>query len=78
MLFYIGVFGTVLAAARGMVPDENRVVDPEELMKGIVEHTHFCPAEWRGKLHSAEVRFFLTLSFFRLFFFLVEWLNVGA
>lgn len=55
VLFYIGLFGTVLAVARGMVPDENRVVDPEELMRGIVEHTHYLPAEWQGKLHSAEV-----------------------
>ncbi|GAA5905963.1 hypothetical protein JCM5296_001302 [Sporobolomyces johnsonii] len=55
VLFYIGVFGTVLAAARGMVPDENRVIDPEELMKGIIEHTHYVPVEWRGKLHSADV-----------------------
>jgi len=56
VLFYIGVFGTVLAVARGMVPDENRVVDPEELMRGIVEHTHYLPAEWKDNLHSSKVR----------------------
>lgn len=55
VLFYITIFGVILAVARGMVPDENRVVDPEELMKKIVEHTHYLPIEWRGKLHSAEV-----------------------
>ncbi|KPV73033.1 uncharacterized protein RHOBADRAFT_17299 [Rhodotorula graminis WP1] len=55
VLFYIGVFGTVLAVARGMVPDENRVVDPEELMRGIVEHTHYLPAEWKDNLHSSKV-----------------------
>ncbi|KAM0789914.1 hypothetical protein ACM66B_006755 [Microbotryomycetes sp. NB124-2] len=55
VLFYIGIFGTVLAVARGMVPDEHKVVDTEELMRSIVEHTHYLPAEWRGKLHSAEV-----------------------
>lgn len=55
VLFYIGVTGTILAVARGMVPDENRVVDPEELMKAIVEETHYLPVEWRGKLHSATV-----------------------
>lgn len=56
VLFYITLFGGVLAVARGMVPDENRVVDPEESMREIVEHTHYLPIEWRGKLHSAEVR----------------------
>lgn len=55
VLFYIGVFGTVLAVARGMLPDENRVVDPELLMREIVEHTHYMPAEWKDKLHSTEV-----------------------
>jgi len=62
VLFYIGVFGTVLAVARGMVPDENRVVDPEELMRGIVEHTHYLPAEWKDNLHSSKVRLLLARS----------------
>ena len=55
VLFYLTVFGTVLAVARGMVPDDHRVVDPEELMQAVIEETHHLPAEWRGKLHSAEV-----------------------
>ena len=55
VLFYIGVFGTILAVARGMVPDENKVVDTEETMRRIVEHTHYLPEEWKDKLHSAEV-----------------------
>ena len=62
VLFYIGVFGTVLAIARGMVPDENKVVDPEEVMREIIEFTHYLPVEWRGKLHSAEVSHPLLLS----------------
>lgn len=62
VLFYIGVFGTVLAVARGMVPDENRVIDPEELMRGIVEHTHYLPAEWKDNLHSSKVRLPLARS----------------
>lgn len=61
VLFYIGVFGTILAVARGMSPDDNRVVDPEELMRNIVEHTHYLPNEWKDKLHSAEVRGKLSL-----------------
>ena len=55
VLFYIGIFGTILAVARGMLPDENRVVDPELLMREIIEHTHYMPAEWKDKLHSTEV-----------------------
>ncbi|KAK4700840.1 autophagy-related protein 9, partial [Phenoliferia sp. Uapishka_3] len=63
VLFYITLFGGILAVARGMVPDENKVVDPEETMREIVEHTHYLPVEWRGKLHSAEVH----LAFGQLF-----------
>lgn len=55
VLFYLTVFGTILAVARGMVPDDHRVVDPEELMQAVIEETHHLPTEWRGKLHSAEV-----------------------
>lgn len=58
LLFYLTLFGVVLAVARGMVPDENKVVDPEELMRCIVEHTHYLPVEWQGRLHSADVSFF--------------------
>ena len=56
VLFYIGVFGTVLAIARGMVPEEHQVVDPTQLMQEIVEHTHYMPEDWKGRLHSTEVR----------------------
>ncbi|KAH8928416.1 APG9-domain-containing protein [Atractiella rhizophila] len=55
VLFYIGIFGTIMAVARGMVPDDHRVVNPEELMRSIADHTHYLPTEWKGRLHSAEV-----------------------
>lgn len=61
VLFYLTVFGTILAVARGMVPDDHRVVDPEELMQAVIEETHHLPNEWRGKLHSAEVTRHLNL-----------------
>ncbi|KAF9008168.1 APG9-domain-containing protein [Hymenopellis radicata] len=44
VLFYLGVFGSILAVARGMVPDDNRVFDPELLMT----------ESWRGELHSKK------------------------
>ncbi|KAF8590038.1 APG9-domain-containing protein [Ramaria rubella] len=55
VLFYLGVFGSVLAAARGMVPEDNRVFDPELLMTDVVHYTHYMPVEWKGKLHSQTV-----------------------
>lgn len=55
VLFYIGVFGSLMAIARGMVPDDHRVVDPEALMREVIEETHYMPVHWRNNLHSAEV-----------------------
>lgn len=55
MLFYIGLFGSILAVARGMIPEENMVYDPEELMREIVQSTHYMPAEWKDQLHSEKV-----------------------
>jgi len=55
VLFYLGVFGSILAIARGMVPEENRVFDPEVLMRDVIRYTHYMPAEWKGSLHSQKV-----------------------
>lgn len=38
-----------------MVPDDHRVVDPDALMREVIEETHYMPAHWRGNLHSADV-----------------------
>ncbi|TBU35594.1 APG9-domain-containing protein [Dichomitus squalens] len=54
-VFYIAVFGSILAVARGMVPEENRVFDPELLMQEVVQYTHYMPDEWKGQLHSKKV-----------------------
>lgn len=77
VLFYITVFGSVLAVARGMVPEEHRVVDAEMLMKAVIEETHYLPAEWRGKLHSSQVhREFSKMFPLKLMIFLQELFSV--
>ena len=55
VLFYLGVFGSVLAVARGMIPDDNRVFDPELLMMEVIAYTHYMPDDWKGMLHSKKV-----------------------
>lgn len=55
VLFYLGLFGTVFAVSRGMIPDEHLVFEPEALLRQVVEHTHYFPDEWHGKLHTDEV-----------------------
>lgn len=55
VVFYIGVFGAILTVARGMVPEDNRVFDPELLMTEVIMYTHYMPEEWKGQLHSKKV-----------------------
>ena len=56
VLFYLTLFGSILAVARGMIPEENRVFDPEMLMTEVIQYTHYMPDEWKGQLHSKKVR----------------------
>ncbi len=55
VVFYITFFGSVLAVARGMIPEENRVFDPELLMVEVISYTHYMPDEWKAQLHSRKV-----------------------
>lgn len=60
VLFYLGVFGSVLAVARGMIPEDNHVIDPELLMMDVITYTHYMPDEWKAQLHSKKVSFSLS------------------
>ena len=55
VLFYLGVFGGVLAVARGMIPEENLVFDPEASLREVIRWTHYLPDGWEGRLHSQKV-----------------------
>ncbi|WWC71134.1 uncharacterized protein I206_105087 [Kwoniella pini CBS 10737] len=77
VLFYLGLFGGVLAVARGMVPEDNFVFDPEERMKEVVRFTHYLPDEWKGKLHSQMVhQSFGQLFALKITIFFTELLSV--
>lgn len=54
VLFYLGLFGSAFAVSRGMIPDDNLVFQPETILREVVEHTHYFPDEWHGKLHTDE------------------------
>jgi autophagy-related protein 9 len=55
VVFYLSVFGGIVAIARGMIPEKNMVFDSEVLMKELVQYTHYLPDEWRAQLHSKAV-----------------------
>ncbi|KAI9798820.1 MAG: hypothetical protein M1825_004993 [Sarcosagium campestre] len=77
VLFYLGVFGTVWAVARGAVPEENLVFDPEFALNNVTEYTHYLPNHWQGRLHSDEVkREFSTFYQMKVVIFLEEILSI--
>ncbi|QSS63393.1 autophagy protein Apg9 [Histoplasma capsulatum] len=77
VLFYLGVLGTVWAVARGIVPEETLVFDPEFALREVIDFTHYQPAHWQGKLHSDEVRTeFAMLYQMKVLIFLEELLSM--
>ncbi|XP_053950967.1 autophagy-related protein 9A isoform X1 [Anastrepha ludens] len=41
---------------RSMIPDENLIFCPEQLMTAILAHAHYLPSNWKNKAHTAVVR----------------------
>ncbi|KAJ3985416.1 putative transmembrane protein [Lentinula detonsa] len=77
VVFYLAVFGSVLAVARGMIPDDNRVFDPEMLMTEVITYTHYMTDEWKGQLHSKKVhQDFGELFAMKIMIFVEELLSV--
>ncbi|KAL1962979.1 hypothetical protein VTN77DRAFT_8825 [Rasamsonia byssochlamydoides] len=77
VLFYLGVFGSVWAVARGLVPEETDVFDPEFALLEVINFTHYRPAHWTGRLHSDEVRReFAMLYQMKIIIFLEEILSM--
>ncbi len=56
VLFYVGIFATVWATARGMITEDNSVFDPEYALRNVIEYTHYEPDHWKGRLHSYDVK----------------------
>ncbi|SNX83966.1 related to ATG9 - integral membrane protein required for Cvt and autophagy transport [Melanopsichium pennsylvanicum] len=77
VLFYIGVFGAILAVSRGMIPDEHLVFEPEAMLREVIQHTHYLPQDWKGRFHSAEVhQAFGQLYTLKIYIFFQELLSV--
>ena len=77
VLFYLTVFGSIWAVARGNMPEENVVFDPEYALSNVTEYTHYMPSHWKGKLHTNEVRTeFAQLYQMKVYIFLEEILSI--
>lgn len=48
---------TALAiVSRKLIPDENLIFCPEQLMTAVLAHTHYLPISWKGQAHTSHVR----------------------
>ncbi|KAG0341864.1 autophagy protein atg9 [Podila horticola] len=78
VFFYLGVFGTIMAVSRGMIPDQTEIFDPELLLRDVVECTHYMPNEWRDKLHTDEVRKQFALLFeYNVMLYALEFMSLA-
>ncbi|XP_055636422.1 autophagy-related protein 9A [Toxorhynchites rutilus septentrionalis] len=50
------VLGAASVISRSMIPDENMIWCPEQLLRNVLAHVHYLPAAWRGHAHSNLVR----------------------
>eukprot|EP01132_Coremiostelium_polycephalum_P005254 gene5254-6537_t len=72
-IWYVGIFGTVVAICRSLINDENQVFQPAKHMARTIQFTHYFPKSWMGKSHTHTVRDeFLLLFEFRVVDFLRE------
>jgi len=57
VLFYIGIFTSILAFTKGQINDENyKEYDPQMLMENIAQETHYYPKRWREEAYSDDVK----------------------
>lgn len=77
VLFYLGVFTLIWSVARGVVPEENLVFDPEFAIQNVISYTHYNPVHWKKRHHSDEVRReFSSLYQMKIIIFLEEVLSI--
>lgn len=50
------VLGAASVIARSMIPDENMIWCPEQLLRNVLAHVHYLPPSWRGYAHTSTVR----------------------
>ncbi|KAI8868951.1 APG9-domain-containing protein, partial [Ramicandelaber brevisporus] len=56
VLFYIGLFGGILAMSRGMIPSDHETFDPAGAFNVMASYTLYMPTEWRDRTHTLYVR----------------------
>lgn len=56
VLFYLGLFGSLIAVSRSIIPDETLVFAPEKALRRVITFTHYMPGWWSDNMHSKAVQ----------------------
>ncbi|UJR20902.1 hypothetical protein I4U23_024011 [Adineta vaga] len=56
MLTLMTGLGVVLGVCRSLIPDENAVFDPEQMLQFVLAHTHYQPDSWKDHAHTDYVQ----------------------
>jgi autophagy-related protein 9 len=56
VLFWLGALGAIWKVARGAVPNDEMVQEPEAWLGHVIEYTHYFPTSWENRLNTDEVR----------------------
>lgn len=56
MLTIITVLSVIGLICRNMIPDENLIWCPEQLMTAILAHVHYLPSNWKNQAHTSLVQ----------------------
>ncbi|EPZ34851.1 autophagy protein 99 [Rozella allomycis CSF55] len=56
LVWYLGVFGAILAVSRCLMANETLLVDTKELMSNIIDKIHFIPSSWKRNPGSYKVK----------------------
>ncbi|CAF0979681.1 unnamed protein product [Adineta ricciae] len=56
MLTLMTGLGVLLGVCRSLIPDENAVFDPEQMLQLVLAHTHYQPDSWKDHAHTDYVQ----------------------
>ncbi|XP_018792097.1 PREDICTED: autophagy-related protein 9A [Bactrocera latifrons] len=56
VLTIITILSVIGLICRTMIPDENLIWCPEQLMTAILAHVHYLPSNWKNRAHTVAVR----------------------
>ncbi|CAF2602109.1 unnamed protein product [Rotaria sp. Silwood2] len=56
MLTLMTGLGVVLGICQSLIPDENTVFDPEQMLQLVLAHVHYQPESWKDHAHTDYVQ----------------------